>query len=108
MSDMDITRVLAQMRAMAAQAQGAPQTPTGPEGGGAVDFSEMLKRSVNAVNDTQKQAGKLAEAFEAGDPNTDLTQVMIALQKANVSFQAMTQVRNKLLDAYNEIMRMSF
>jgi len=108
MSDMDITRVLAQMRAMAAQAQGVPQSPTGAEGGGAVDFSEMLKRSVNAVNDTQKQAGKLAESFEAGDPNTDLTQVMIALQKANVSFQAMTQVRNKLVDAYNEIMRMSF
>ncbi len=106
MSDMDITRVLAQMRAMAAQAQGA-EANKATQGAGGADFSDMLKRSINAVNDTQQQAGKLATAFEAGDPNTDLTQVMIALQKANVSFQAMTQVRNKLVDAYNEIMRMS-
>jgi flagellar hook-basal body complex protein FliE len=52
------------------------------------------------------QAGQLAESFSAGDPGVDLAQVMVALQKASVSFQAMTQVRNKLVDAYRDIMSM--
>lgn len=105
MSEVEISKVLDQMRAMAAQAQGGAgeggiQQTQGPE------FGDLLKRSVEAVNETQQQAGKLSEAFHTGDPNVDLTDVMIALQKASVSFQAMTQVRNKLVDAYQEIMRM--
>jgi flagellar hook-basal body complex protein FliE len=104
MSDLDISQVLAQMKVMAARAEGVPAAEASEAG--KTDFSELLKKSVDAVNDTQKHAGNLAEAFEAGDPQTDLTDVMVALQKANVSFQAMTQVRNKLVDAYQEIMRM--
>jgi flagellar hook-basal body complex protein FliE len=105
MSETDISQVLTQMRVMAARAQGNMSAEATSDSGG-VEFSNLLKKSINAVSETQKNAGKLTEAFQAGDPNTDLTQVMIALQKANVSFQAMTQVRNKLVDAYQEIMRM--
>jgi flagellar hook-basal body complex protein FliE len=106
MSDIDISQVLAQMRVMAARAEGG--SAANPASGAAdkVDFGALLKRSIDAVNETQQHAGKLTDAFEAGDPNVDLTQVMVALQKANVSFQAMTQVRNKLVDAYHEIMQM--
>ena len=50
-------------------------------------------------------AGK-ATAFEMGDPNVNLSEVMVAIQKANVSFQAMTQVRNNLVSAYKDIMNM--
>ncbi|MBR9885467.1 MAG: flagellar hook-basal body complex protein FliE, partial [Oceanospirillales bacterium] len=46
-------------------------------------------------------------AYELGDPSVDLPQVMIQAQKASVSFQAMTQVRNRLVSAYEEIMKMS-
>ena len=106
MSDIDITQVLAQMRVMAAKAQGNAEINPVEAGKGGVDFSQLLKQSVDAVNTTQKNAGKLTEAFQAGDPNTDLAQVMVALQKASVSFEAMKQVRNKLVDAYQEIMRM--
>lgn len=105
MSNIDVSQVLAQMRVMAARAQGAPDA----QAVGAADkpdFSQLLKQSVNAVNETQQQAGKLTEQFQAGDPNTDLAQVMVALEKASVSFEAMKQVRNKLVDAYQEIMRM--
>ena len=105
MSENDISQVLTQMRIMAAQAQGIAQPNAASENTG-VEFSSMLKNSINSVNETQKHAGNLTEAFQAGDQNTDLTQVMIALQKANVSFQAMTQVRNKLVEAYQEVMRM--
>jgi len=48
----------------------------------------------------------LSRSFEQGDPGVSLTQVMVASQKASVSFQAMTQVRNKLIDAYQEVMNM--
>lgn len=104
MSDIDVSKVLDQMRAMAAQAQGGA-APAAEEPNKA-DFSSLLKKSIDAVNDTQKHAGNLTDKFEAGDPDVNLTEVMVALQKANVSFQAMTQVRNKLVDAYKEIMRM--
>lgn len=103
MSDMDISQVLAQMRVMAAKAQGV-NAPA--ETGETSNFQELLKNSINAVNETQKAAGALTEKFQQGDPNTDITDVMIALQKSSVSFSAMTQVRNKLVDAYQEIMRM--
>jgi flagellar hook-basal body complex protein FliE len=61
---------------------------------------------VNKVNATQQTATDMANAFEVGQSNVDLTDVMIASQKASVSFQAMTQVRNKLVQAYQDIMQM--
>ena len=102
-SDIDVGAVLAQMRALAAQAEGRVDEPR-PAGG--PDFGELLRRSIDSVSEAQKEAGRLAAAFEAGDPNVNLAEVMVALQKANVSFQAMTQVRNKLVAAYQEIMGM--
>jgi len=66
----------------------------------------MLKQTIGAVNDTQQTAGKMTEAFEAGDTNVSLAEVMVASQKASVSFQAMLQVRNKLVEAYQDVMNM--
>jgi len=45
-------------------------------------------------------------AYASGDENTDLAQVMVSMQKASLSFEAVTQVRNKLLSAYQEVMNM--
>ncbi len=110
MSDVDISAVLAQMRSMAARVEAG--TGVAGNGPGAVqdadkpDFAQFLKQSIDAVNSTQKEAAALTEAFQAGAPGVELGEVMVALQKASVSFQAMTQVRNKLVDAYQEIMRM--
>ena len=66
----------------------------------------MLKNAVNNVNALQKDATQLAQSYERGDDGVDLPQVMIGLQKSSVSFEAMTQVRNKLVDAYEKIMNM--
>lgn len=96
--------LLTQMRAMAAQAQG--QTNATTSAAGQSDFSDILKQSVEKVNETQMDAKNLADAFQAGDPNIQVSEVMVALQKSNVSFQAMLQVRNKLVNAYQEIMNM--
>ena len=58
------------------------------------------------MNEAQQSSGELKRAFELGESNVDLAQVMIASQKANVSFQAMVQVRNKLVEAYKDVMNM--
>jgi len=103
MSTPEINQVLAQMRVMAAQSQGAVPAM---EEAGAPAFGDLLKNSINAVNDVQQASGQLKTAFELGDPDVDLAQVMIASQKASVSFQAMVQVRNKLVEAYKDVMNM--
>ncbi|VAW84390.1 Flagellar hook-basal body complex protein FliE [hydrothermal vent metagenome] len=105
MSDMNINQVLAQMRTLAAQAEAAPQG-VNASSDTQLKFSEVLKSSLDQVNAVSKEASALSKAFEAGDPDVDITQVMVGLQKASVSFQAMTQVRNKLLTAYQDIMNM--
>ncbi len=70
------------------------------------NFQTMFSNAINNVNDTQMHSGKLAKRFEQGDPMVDLPEVMIAAQKAGVSFEAMKEVRNKLVDAYKDIMNM--
>ncbi|MAD45745.1 MAG: flagellar hook-basal body complex protein FliE [Oceanospirillaceae bacterium] len=70
------------------------------------DFQTMFKNAIDTVNTHQKTSAELATRFEQGDPSVDLPEVMIAMQKSSVSFQAMTQVRNKLVEAYKEVMNM--
>lgn len=69
-------------------------------------FGDMFESAFNTVNETQQAASELASRYEMGDPKVDLPEVMIALQKSSVSFQAMTQVRNKMVEAYKDIMNM--
>jgi flagellar hook-basal body complex protein FliE len=66
-----------------------------------------LKNSVDNIAAMQNQATSLASAYESGDKSVDLTKVMLEVQKADLAFRAMTQVRNKLVDAYTQIMNMS-
>lgn len=101
MSDINVNQVLAQMRTMSIEAGNKPAA-VGDSG----DFAAMLKESIDAVNQTQKTAGALSTAFETGQSDVSLAEVMIASQKAQVSFQAMLQVRNKLVDAYKDVMSM--
>lgn len=105
MSDINIQRVLADMRALAAEASAGTQAAA-PGAADAPEFAELLKESIDKVNATQQAAAAAAAQFESGDPSVDLAEVMIELQKASLSFKAMTEVRNKLVDAYREIMSM--
>jgi len=101
-TQMNIEQVLAQMRAMSAQATN--QSSETPRGG--ADFGTLLKQSIDQVNEIQQQASAMREAFERGDGDMDLAQVMIAAQKSSLSFEAMVQVRNKLIEAYRDVMNM--
>ncbi|MDH5358590.1 MAG: flagellar hook-basal body complex protein FliE [Gammaproteobacteria bacterium] len=103
----DPNQLLTQMRAT--QAQATQQPVANPQSGGTsnVDFSGLMKSAIDQVNQTQQAAGKAKTAFEMGDPNVSLADAMIASQKASVAFEATLQVRNKLVKAYEEVMRMS-
>ncbi|MBQ0724331.1 MAG: flagellar hook-basal body complex protein FliE [Cycloclasticus sp.] len=105
MSNMEINNVLAQMRAMSVQAKN-PMAEAGSKSN-ATEFSSMLTQSLEAVNQTQKQAGALSTAFAKGETDASLAEVMVSLQKANLSFQTVLQTRNKLIDAYKDVMRMT-
>lgn len=105
----DPNQLLTQMRALQAQASQNTQPVNNTQSVGQadnVDFSNVMKSAVDYVNQTQQTSGDLKTAFEKGDPNVNLVDVMIASQKASVAFEATLQVRNKMIDAYQEIMRM--
>jgi flagellar hook-basal body complex protein FliE len=103
MSEMQINQVLAQMRALA---QSAGLEQSAPRGAGGPDFANLLKQSLDQVNETQRASSDLRTAFEMGDSDVSLAEVMVAVQKASISFEAVSQVRNRLLSAYQEVMRM--
>ena len=72
---------------------------------GESSFSDVLRKSVDKVNTLQKQADAAINDLVVGD-NKDIVQTMIMMEKADVSFRLMMQVRNKIIQAYEEIMRM--
>lgn len=102
----EFNRLMLEMRSLQAEAMARQKPAVSAPEPGAPSFSEMLGQAVGKVNETQQVSKQLATAFEMGQSGVDLTDVMIASQKASVSFQAMTQVRNKLVQAYQDIMQM--
>jgi flagellar hook-basal body complex protein FliE len=105
MSSMQIQQVLAEMRSLQARASGAAESPAAAAQPS--DFANLMKNSIDQVAGMQNQATALADAYEAGDKGVDLTKVMLEVQKAGLAFHAMTEVRNKLIDAYTQVMNMS-
>ena len=109
MSNMEIDRVLAQIRSVSqGGGVGGIGGTRGTSAPGAVDngFAKLLKQGLDSVNQVQNKATTVASQFERGVPGVELPQVMLEMQKANVSFRALAEVRNKFVDAYREIMNM--
>ncbi len=113
-----IESMLAQLKAAAQRPNTDPtqslgstiSSSIGISGGGQtgvkVNFSDALKASLDQVNQVQVKAETLGKNFALGDDSVSLSDVMIAGQKASISFQATVQVRNKLVSAYQDIMNM--
>ncbi len=115
MSQMEIDRVLAQIRTISSQVK-RPQAPQADAAGSVGlagraqgvegSFAAMMKRGISEVNAAQQSAAQLATAFQKGVPGVELPQVMLEMQKASVAFRAATEVRNRLVSVYQEIMNM--
>jgi len=106
------TAMFAELQSMAQQVR--PTQPMGMEGQSVnqvgntskADFSAMLKGALDNVNELAQTTGDLRERMELGDPSVTLEQTMIASQKSSIAFEATLQVRNKMVEAYKEIMAM--
>lgn len=81
------------------------KTPTSTAYEAQKSFATVLKQSIEKINETQNQSDAMTEKLARGE-NIDLHQVMIASQKASISMQAALEVRNKVIEAYQETMRM--
>jgi flagellar hook-basal body complex protein FliE len=102
-----IEAMVAQLKAAGARAQGAAAPVRDHEPAVAwADFAGALKASLEQVSAAQKKAEGLGQRFAAGDDSVNLSDAMIAMQKASITFQATVQVRNKLVAAYHDIMNM--
>lgn len=96
--------MLAELRSTSGLAQGKPVQ--GAQAAEGADFAQVLKSAIDQVGQAQQQAQQMTQNFASGQENVNLQDVMINLQKANLSFQQMVQVRNKLVSAYHDIMNM--
>jgi len=121
-TSVDASALLTQLRSMAREA-GMPAPVHSASDGGldalarvgegpdvrradGVVFTDLFRRSVEGVNARSQTSRGLTEAFESGHADVELADVMIAVQKARVSFEALVQVRNKMIAAYKEVMSM--
>ncbi len=104
MNTISTDQILNQIRSLNAELQ-APTADMTPAAD-APKFGDLLKNTIDTVNDLHHVAGKMKGGFENGTGDATLVEVMVATQKADLSFRAMTEVRNKLVTAYQEIMNM--
>lgn len=109
MSQIDVSSVLSQMRALSAQASSdTSATALKPSTGNppSVDFGTLFRQSLGAVATQQNEAQSQINAFERGDSGADIGKTVVAEQKADLAFRGLVEVRNKLTDAYTTIMNM--
>nr|MBV6631175.1 flagellar hook-basal body complex protein FliE [Oceanococcus sp. HetDA_MAG_MS8] len=107
MSMQGVDGVLTQLRALQARSgEIAPAADKSTDSSESVDFQAALSDALNAVNDKQSEAKDLSTAFVQGNPDVEVADVMLALNKASVSFKTLAEVRNRLVSAYQDIMNM--
>ena len=109
--NVDMARLVHEMRALATRsgldvsadrANSDAIAPTTESGG----FATAMKTALEQVNALQQTSAEMAGGFERGDPQVDLAAVMVASQKSAIAFQAVTEVRNRLIRAYQDVMNM--
>ncbi len=106
MNEINANDLLSQIRTLGRDLQPTQAPTQTPAQAPASNFGDMLKTTLNAVNEAQQHSRELKIGFESGTTDKSLAEVMIASQKANLSFRAVTEVRNKLVSAYQDIMNM--
>jgi len=106
MDPISMDSLLAKLKEAREVASGLPSLTPQPAAPKQVDFAALLKSSIDQVDQSQVGATKIAEQFQLGDSKVTLEDTMIAMQKANISFQAALQVRNRVITAYHDIMNM--
>ncbi len=104
MNNISPSQLLDQIRTLNAEMQAPATSPTVEANQSG--FGELLSNAIGQVNESQLHSAEMKQSFETGSGDASLAEVMISVQKADLSFRAMTEVRNKLVTAYQEIMNM--
>jgi len=113
----DVNRLLLEMRSLKSQTQAfggldgvagrdKPEGIQGVQKNSHTSFGSIMEQAVGKVNEVQQASSAISTSYLRGDSNVDVTDVMIASQKAGVAFDSMVQVRNKLVEAYRDVMNM--
>lgn len=107
----DISEMLSKIREMSNKTNvfsGQPVVqPTQSAKSNFTDIMSVAKEAIGTVNQLQTENDKVRTAYIAGDGNVSMSQVIVAAQKSKMAFEGLVTVRNKILDAYKEIMSMS-
>ncbi|MGF1762816.1 flagellar hook-basal body complex protein FliE [Aliivibrio kagoshimensis] len=101
---MKLGELQSEMQTMKLEASNTMRPATGKQV--SEDFGALFNQAINKVNGLQQSSSNLATRFDRGDEGVSLSDVMIARNKSSVAFEATVQVRNKLVDAYKQIMSM--
>lgn len=101
-----VENVLSQLRALQARSGDVGSKTVAETATSEVNFADTLGSAINTVNNTQKTAESMSTAFVQGSKDVELADVMLALNKADVSFKTLAEVRNKMVSAYQDIMNM--
>jgi flagellar hook-basal body complex protein FliE len=106
-SQSNIQSMLETLRAYQTQSAGTVNTPESTKTGQVQQptFFNAVQSALDRVNDADQKADAMADAYERGE-DVPLTDVVLAMQKSSLSFEATLQVRNKVMKAYEEIMNM--
>jgi flagellar hook-basal body complex protein FliE len=109
-SDIDVSRVLSQIRSLQSQTTGFSRPAEGAAATAATSaapgFGRVLETALDKVSLSQNTAAAAQARFETGDSNTDLASVMLATSRAQVEFKGLVEVRNRMVRAYQDIMNM--
>ncbi len=107
MNEISPQQLLSQIRSMN-QALNAPEMPSQPGVTPTTNssFGSLLKSTLEGVSEAQQTSKVMKQAFTSGTSDASLAEVMIASEKADIQFRAVTEVRNKLVQAYQDIMNM--
>ncbi len=105
---MDLASINTQIAGAVVQAKGVAgaAAPLGGAAAGGVDFAKSLDSALKSVSQSQAQAEELQRQFTLENPNVSLEQTMIAMNTSALNFSAAVQVRNRLVQAYDQIMNM--
>ena len=102
MINSEISKVLATMRSISSEISPQPKVNQSVD----AEFSTVMKQAIDKVNEQQQIAAKMVNDFQMGTGDASIAEVMVATQKSSLAFQAMNEVRNRLVEAYQEIMNM--
>lgn len=96
----------AQAAARAGMPQVAAKVQAQSQAGAPASFQATFSQALRSVSQSQLQADELQRQVALGNPSVSLEQTMVAMQKAQIGFQSAVQVRNRLVQAYTDIMNM--